>query len=64
MAFLNRYHWLVAVLLFVLAAVLYLLGYRAGAVVPLLAGVLVEGVAWITLVDGGSRERTGEERRH
>lgn len=64
MAFLKKNHMLVAVLLFGLAAVLYLLGYPTGAVAPLLAGVLVEGVAWITLLDGGSGEGAGKERTH
>lgn len=60
-AFLKRSHLLVAVLLFGLAAVLYLLGSATGALVALFAGVLVEGVAWVTLLDGGSREGAGKE---
>lgn len=60
MAFLEKNHLLVVLLLFGLAAVLYLLGYAAGAVVPLLAGGLVEGLAWVTLLDGGSGEGAGK----
>jgi hypothetical protein len=61
-AFLEKNHLLVSVLLFGLAAVLYLLGLPRGTVAPLLAAVLVEGIAWVVLLDGGSREGAGKER--
>ncbi|MGB2818853.1 MAG: hypothetical protein WBA53_08315 [Burkholderiaceae bacterium] len=64
MAFLRSNHWLVAALLFALAAVLYLLGDITGAGATVLAAVFVDGLAWVAVIDGGSRTDAGEDSPH
>ena len=62
MAFLRKHHLPVAALLFALAALLYFFGNPTFALAPLIAAVLVEGLAWVVIIDGASRKGAGEGR--
>jgi len=57
-----KHHLLIAALLFMVAAPLYVPGDPTRAMWAFLLGALVEGIAWRVAVEGGSVERSrGDE---